>query len=194
MTSKHKTPDPNNPKLPQKTPIPYSNPTPTTTRISETAHDIKLVSISESLISTLNLHSTSPEQSEKPKSWLADKYTRYKKHQVGTTARFVRMPATEYEKYWARDEKGHYCGTEPEGCDEARRLLRLRLEDEGLQRYGRKNVSSTDYLVLRGSHGLKVLDADCLEQVEEDIIRDWKPLSQRSGWAHTAVGAVPGVT
>ena len=47
--------------------------------------------------------------------------SKLKKHQSGkssSTVKVLRMTRGEYLKYWARDEQGNYCGTEPEGVGE----------------------------------------------------------------------------
>lgn len=113
------------------------------TTVSQSAVDIKLVAIPESAIKSLGLDDMNTKQdgSEKQRSWMGEKFKKYKEYQIGTTTRFVRMPVNEYEMYWARDEKGHYCGTEPEGCEESKRLLKERLQDEQMQSVGKKNVS-----------------------------------------------------
>ncbi|KAJ9628068.1 hypothetical protein H2203_003290 [Taxawa tesnikishii (nom. ined.)] len=94
---------------------------------------------------------------------MSDAYKKMQDFEAGRHTQFVRMPRVEYEQFWARDAKGKYCGTEPEGSEEGLELLRQRLKDEEMQGKGKKDV-------------------------EKEIVETWKPLEERTGWTHTAVG------
>jgi len=166
---------------------------PKTTTLTQSAVDIKVVAIPVSLIESLDQDeaatSVTANHEERQPSFfkkMGDKYLQAKNYQKGGNTQFVRMPVSEYERFWAKDSKGRYCGTEPEGCEEGRRLLKERLQDVEMQQIGKKDVSVGWIEIM--AHEL------ICSQVEADIIRDWKPLKERTGWTHTAVSGVPSVS
>lgn len=123
------------------------------TTISQTSLDIRLVSVPETTIASLGLQghgrddggelgsdNENPNTVPRRRSWLGSKYKKYKDHQRGLDMRYVRMPVGDYERYWARDDKGRYSGTEPEGCEEGLRMLKMRIQDEEMQNYKKKTV------------------------------------------------------
>lgn len=109
---------------------------------ASTEVEIKLVAIPVSIIDSIippaNATAAAPQNND---SFLGKKFKAFKNYQKGGNTRYVRMPKHEYDMFWARDVGGRYIGTEPDGCDEGRRLLKLRLEDEAMQSVGKKNVS-----------------------------------------------------
>lgn len=141
-----------------------TTPSNTTATFTSTPTDIKIVAIPVSTLQSLNYDpetllplstpssspptTTSISPPSQKSSWLSNKYKSLKLAQQKGSTRMVRMPVSEYERFWARDGgSGKYCGSEPEGCEEGLKLLEMRLADREMQGWGKRDVSTV--LVLR---------------------------------------------